>query len=49
LGIDSFVFARDAIGFVVTNDLSIDSISVDNLAKLLDVTYKNWFLLLPPT
>ncbi len=40
--IDSFVFAQDAIGFVVANDLPIDSISADNLGKLLNGTYKNW-------
>jgi len=42
MAIDSFVFAQDAIGFVVANDLPIDSISADNLAKLLNGTYKNW-------
>jgi len=42
LAIDSFVFAQDAIGFVVAEELSIDSISADNLAKLLNGTYKNW-------
>lgn len=42
MAIDSFFFAQDAIGFVVPNDLPIDSISAGNLAKLLNGTYKNW-------
>lgn len=46
VAIDSFVFAQDAIGFVVASDLPIDSISADNLAKLLNGTYKNWGSLL---
>jgi phosphate transport system substrate-binding protein len=40
--IDSFVFAQDAIAFVVADDLPIDSINTTNLASLLDGTFRNW-------
>jgi len=40
--IDSFIFAQDAIAFVVAEDLSIDSISTKDLADLLSGKYKNW-------
>jgi phosphate transport system substrate-binding protein len=40
--IDSFVFAQDAIAFVVADDLPIDSINVGELKKILDGTNKNW-------
>lgn len=44
-GIDSFVFAQDAIAFVVAANLPIDSISTIELAKLLGGYYKNWLQL----
>lgn len=40
--IDSFIFAQDAIAFVVANDLPIDSISTTELANLLNGNFKNW-------
>ncbi len=40
--IDSFVFAQDAIAFVVADDLPIDSINTTDLASLLNGTFKNW-------
>jgi phosphate transport system substrate-binding protein len=40
--IDSFIFAQDAIAFVVADDLPIDSISITELANLLNGSYKNW-------
>jgi phosphate transport system substrate-binding protein len=40
--IDSFVFAVDAIAFVVADDLGIDSIDVSSLSKLLSGYDKNW-------
>jgi phosphate transport system substrate-binding protein len=40
--IDSFIFAQDAIALVVAADLPIDSISVTELAKVLNGNYKNW-------
>jgi phosphate transport system substrate-binding protein len=43
--IDSFVFAQDAIAFVVADDLPIDSINVDDLTKILSGDNKNWLLL----
>ena len=43
--IDSFVFAQDAIAFVVAEDLPLDSVRTDELARILDGTYTNWYLL----
>lgn len=40
--IDSFIFAQDAIAFVVSDDLPIDSVSITELANLLNGNYKNW-------
>jgi len=40
--IDSFVFAQDAIAFVVADDLAIDSINVAELTGILNGNYKNW-------
>ena len=40
--IDSFVFAQDAVAFVVAADLPMDSISTDALANILSGTYTNW-------
>lgn len=40
--LDSFVFALDAIAFIVSKDLPIDSINTIQLSRILDGTYKNW-------
>ncbi|MFM9841205.1 MAG: PstS family phosphate ABC transporter substrate-binding protein [Cyclobacteriaceae bacterium] len=40
--LDSFVFARDAIAFVVSDKLPLDSLSTADLAKILNGTYTNW-------
>lgn len=45
--IDSFIFAQDAIAFVVAKDLPIDSINTVELTKILNGTYKNWSSLTP--
>lgn len=42
LAIDSFVFAQDAIAFVVAEDLPINKISISDLSKILSGEYKNW-------
>jgi phosphate transport system substrate-binding protein len=43
--IDSFVFAQDAIAFVVADDLPIDSINTNELAGLLNGNFRNWLSL----
>jgi phosphate transport system substrate-binding protein len=43
--IDSFVFAQDAIAFVVAKDMLIDSISPAELAGILSGSIKNWLSL----
>ena len=40
--IDSFIFAQDAIAFVVAVDLPIDSVNTTDLANILSGKYKNW-------
>lgn len=40
--IDSFIFAQDAIAFVVAKDIPIDAISTKDLAKILKGDYTNW-------
>lgn len=40
--IDSFIFAQDAIAFVVASDLPIDSINTLKLANILSGKLKNW-------
>jgi phosphate transport system substrate-binding protein len=40
--IDSFVFAQDAIAFVVSDKIKMDSISVADVAKILSGEYTNW-------
>ncbi|ULQ54695.1 substrate-binding domain-containing protein [Flavihumibacter fluvii] len=40
--IDTFVFAEDAIAFVVHRDFPQDSITVHDLSKLLSGQYSNW-------
>lgn len=40
--IDSFVFAQDAIAFVVSSKLPIDSISTENIANILKGKLTNW-------
>lgn len=41
--IDSFIFAQDAIAFVVAKSLPIDSITPMELAGILNGKYKNWY------
>jgi len=40
--LDSFIFAQDAIAFVVSDKLPIDSININELTKVLSGEYKNW-------
>lgn len=40
--IDSFVFAHDAIAFVVSDKLALDSVSTADLAQLLNGHYRDW-------
>jgi phosphate transport system substrate-binding protein len=40
--IDSFVFAQDAIAFVVSDELPIDSISTADITKILSGEITNW-------
>jgi phosphate transport system substrate-binding protein len=42
IGLDTFIFAEDAIAFVVAEDLPLDSLDGTSLAKILDGTYSNW-------
>jgi phosphate transport system substrate-binding protein len=42
IAIDTFVFAEDAIAFIVSPDLPLDSICIEELSKILDGTYQNW-------
>lgn len=42
IAIDSIVFAQDAIAFVLSDKMPIDSISVDNIAGILSGNIKNW-------
>jgi phosphate transport system substrate-binding protein len=40
--LDTFVFAEDAIAFIVSPSLPVDSISTEELASILDGTVRNW-------
>lgn len=40
--IDSFIFGQDAIAFVVAQELPLDSIHTEDLAKILSGEYTNW-------
>ena len=40
--LDSFIFAQDAIAFVISDKLTIDSMSVEALAKILSGEYDDW-------
>jgi phosphate transport system substrate-binding protein len=42
LALDSFVFAQDAVAFVVAASLPIDSIALPDLARVLDGTIPDW-------
>ncbi len=42
IAIDSFLFAQDAIAFVVADNLPIDSINTAALTNILNGSYKNW-------
>jgi len=43
--LDSFIFAQDAIAFVVSNKLPIDSIGISDLSKILSGERKDWSFL----
>ncbi len=43
--LDSFIFAEDAIAFVVSDKMQIDSISTANIAKILSGEIQNWALI----
>lgn len=43
--IDSFIFAQDAIAFVVSENLPIDSISIQSLSLILSGVTKSWLVL----
>lgn len=45
--IDSFVFAQDAIAFVVSDKLPIDSISTKTITNILSGNHKNWSSIIP--
>lgn len=47
IALDSFIFAQDAVAFIVAQDFPIDSISTIDLSKVLDGTYINWNKLTP--
>lgn len=40
--IDSFIFAQDAIAFVVSTEIPIDSITIETLKKILSGSINNW-------
>lgn len=42
IALDTFVFAEDAIAFVVSSQLLLDSVSTDQLAGILNGETKNW-------
>lgn len=42
IALDSFIFAQDAIAFVVSDKLLVDSISTEHIAKVLSGNYSNW-------
>jgi len=42
IAIDSFIFAQDAIAFVVSEQITLDSISTATIAKILNGTLKDW-------
>ena len=46
--IDSFVFAQDAIAFVVSEKVTIDSLSTKEIANILSGKYSNWSFLRQP-
>jgi phosphate transport system substrate-binding protein len=43
--LDSFIFAQDAIAFVVSKNLPIDSIHIEALSRILSGETKNWLSL----
>jgi len=42
IALDSFIFAQDAVAFVVAEDLDLDSINTKELAMILNGQYTNW-------
>lgn len=47
--IDSFIFAQDAIAFVVSDQLAVDSLTIAQLSNILNGTTKNWSALTAET
>ena len=47
--IDSFIFAQDAIAFVVSDQLAVDSLTIAQLSNILSGTTKNWSALTAET
>ncbi|RAR47646.1 PstS family phosphate ABC transporter substrate-binding protein [Flavobacterium lacus] len=47
IAIDSFVFAQDAIAFVVSDKLPIDSISTKTITNILNGNHQNWSSIIP--
>jgi phosphate transport system substrate-binding protein len=45
--VDSFLFAQDAIAFVVSDQLPIDSINAKDIAKILSGEFKSWSSFFP--
>lgn len=43
--LDSFVFAQDAIAFLISDKLAIDSMSTETIAQILNGKMNNWFAL----
>lgn len=40
--LDSFIFAQDAIAFIVSDKLSLDSINIKDIAQILSGSIANW-------
>jgi phosphate transport system substrate-binding protein len=43
--VDTFIFAQDAIAFIVSKYLPLDSVYTEDLAKILSGKYSNWLAL----
>jgi phosphate transport system substrate-binding protein len=42
IAVDSFIFAQDAIAFIVSEKQKIDSISIENISKILSGKFTDW-------
>ncbi len=42
IAVSAFIFAQDAIAFVVSSDLPIDSISIHSLSKIMNGEWNDW-------